>query len=266
MIRTSVILASENPLSHVVQHPLFTLQVGSWQLNFSNHMLMALVAGLLMIIFLPLAARQRTMVPQGARNLVETICEFLREKVARPQLGENTDRFIKYLWTIFYFILFCNLLGMIPTDGILYFLIGKNHLGGTATCNIYITGTLAVTAFIMVHVSGIRHQGLFNYIKHFVPTVPWPLIPILFVLELLGAFIKPFALAIRLFANMLAGHTVLAALIGMALVLHNYTIAGVTILGASALSLLELFVAFLQAYIFTFLTTIFISAAVHPEH
>jgi len=266
MITKPVILAAENPLSHVVQHPLFTIHVGSLELVFSNHMLMALIAGVLMMLIFPLLVRQRTIVPRGARNLVEALCEFLRDKVIRPQLGENTDRFVKYLWTIFFFILFCNLLGMIPLAGILYFLTGNSHLGGTATCNIYITGALAVTAFIMIHLSGIRQQGLWNYIKNFTPPAPWPLVPILFVLELIGAFVKPFALAIRLFANMLAGHTVLGALIGLALVPRSYAIAGVTVMGAAALSMLELFVAFLQAYIFTFLTTLFLAAAVHPEH
>jgi len=227
---------------------------------------MALIAGVLMMLIFPLLVRQRTIVPRGARNLVEAICEFLRDKVIKPHLQENTDRFVKYLWTLFFFILFCNLLGMIPLDGILYFVVGKNHLGGTATCNIYITGILAVTAFIMIHLSGIRQQGAWNYVKNFTPPAPWPMIPILFVLELLGAFIKPFALAIRLFANMLAGHMVLGALMGLALVSRSYTISGVTILGAAILSLLELFVAFLQAYIFTFLTTLFVAAAVHPEH
>jgi F-type H+-transporting ATPase subunit a len=250
----------------VVSHKLHTFHVGSLELEFSNHMLMALVAGVLMLVFFPLAARQRTMVPRGVRNLVEMICEFIRESVARPQLGENTDRFIKYLWTTFFFILFCNLLGMIPLDGIIYLLTHKKHLGGTATANIWVTGSLALFAFIMIHVSGIRQQGLVSYIKNFTPHVPKPMWPFIFILEIIGALVKPFALAIRLFANMLAGHTVLGALIGLALMPKSYTIAGVTVLGASALSLLELFVAFLQAYIFTFLTAVFISAAVHPEH
>ena len=116
------------------------------------------------------------------------------------------------------------------------------------------------------HFSGIREQGLWLYIKNFIPHVPWPLIPIMYVLEFIGALVKPCALSIRLFANMMAGHTVIGALMGMAIVSGNWGIAGVTVLGCTAISLLELFVAFLQAYIFTYLTTLFISAAVHPEH
>ena len=264
----STILASDNPLSHVVQHELFRFHLGSWEIIVSNHMLMALVATVLMLIIFPLVARQKSMVPRGLRNFVESICAFIREEVARPSLGENTDRFIKYLWTTFFFILFCNLLGMIPTDGILYIVSGGRlkHLGGTATANIWLTGTLASFAFVMIHVSGIRQQGLWTYIKNFIPHVPAPLIPIMYLLEFAGALVKPFALAIRLFANMLAGHTVLGAFLGLIFMSQNYAIGGVTILGCAALSLLELFVAFLQAYIFTFLTTMFVAAAVHPEH
>ena len=106
-----------------------------------------------MLIVFGLVTRQKTMVPTGVRNFFESICVFIREEVARPVLGENTDNYIKYLWTTFFFILFCNLLGLIPTDGIFNMISGGKlkHLGGTPTANIYITGTLAVFAFIMIH-------------------------------------------------------------------------------------------------------------------
>jgi F-type H+-transporting ATPase subunit a len=262
------ILASDNPLSHVVQHELFRFEVGGREIIFSNHMLMILVAAVLMVIVFPLIARQRAMVPRGLRNFFEAICVFIREEVARPVLGENTDRFIIFLWNTFFFILFCNLLGMIPSDGILFMVSGGKlkHLGGTATANIWVTGTLATVAFLMIHISGIRQQGVGPYVKNFIPHVPWPLVPVMYVLEIIGAAVKPFALAIRLFANMLAGHTVIGALMGLAIAAGSFGVAGATVLGCTAISLLELFVAFLQAYIFTYLTTLFIGAAVHPEH
>ena len=260
-------LAQENPLNHVVQHDLHWGFLPEW-LKINNHMLMVLLAGILMVIILPLVARQRSMVPRGLRNFFEAICLFIREEVARPVLGRNTDKYIPYLWTTFFFILFCNLLGMIPLDGIIYALtLGKlQHIGGTATANIWITGTLAGFAFLMIHFSGIREQGLWLYIKNFIPHVPIPLIPVMYALELIGAAVKPFALAIRLFANMMAGHTVIGALMGLAVISGNWGVAGASIVGSAAIGLLELFVAFLQAYIFTFLTTLFIGAAVHPEH
>ena len=260
-------LAEENPLSHVVQHELHWGFLPEW-LHLNNHMLMVLLAGILMVIILPLVARQRSMVPRGLRNFFEAICLFIREEVARPVLGHNTDKYIPYLWTTFFFILFCNLLGMIPLDGIIQVFTGGRlkHIGGTATANIWITGTLAGFAFIMIHVSGIREQGLWLYIKNFIPHVPWPLVPVMYALEIIGAGVKPFALAIRLFANMMAGHTVIGALMGVAIASASWGIAGASVLGCVAISLLELFVAFLQAYVFTYLTTLFIGAAVHPDH
>lgn len=157
---------------------------------------------------------------------------------------------------------------MIPTDSIIRLLSGNKlqHLGGAATANIWITGALAGCAFVMIHVGGIRQQGLWSYIKNFIPHVPIALMPIMYVLELIGALVKPFALAIRLFANILAGHAVLGALIGLAIMARSYSIASVTVIGCAALSLLELFVAFLQAYIFTYLTAMFIGTAVQPEY
>ena len=263
-LTTAILATSDNPLSHVVQHDLH------WGLPFTvtNHMVMVVLAAILMLIILPLIARQRSMVPKGLRNFFEAICVFIREEVARPVLGHNTDRFMPYLWTTFFFILFCNLLGLIPLDSMVYILSGKRlqHYGGTATANIWITGTLAGFAFIMIHFSGIREQGIGPYIKNFIPHVPWLLIPIMYFLELIGAAVKPFALAIRLFANMMAGHTVIGALMGLAVVSGNLAVGGATVLGCVAISLLELFVAFLQAYIFTYLTTLFIGMAVHPEH
>ena len=259
-------LAQDNPLNHVVQHDLH------WDfLPFmvTNHMLMVVLAGVLMMIILPLVARQQSMVPRGLRNFFEAICLFIREEIARPVLGHNTDKFIPYLWTTFFFILFCNLLGMIPLDGIIQFLsLGKlKHYGGIAMANIFITATLAICSFFMIHYSGIREQGLWLYLKNFIPDVPTiPLKALMYFLEFIGALVKPFALAIRLFANMMAGHTVIAALLGLAIMSANFGIAGVTVVGCVAISLLELFVAFLQAYIFTFLTTLFIGAAVHPDH
>ena len=263
-----IILAADNPLSHVVEHVLFTFRIGSHEIPFTNHMLMVLVAAILMLLVFPLIARQRSIVPKGLKNFFESICVFIREEVARPCLHENTDRFMPYLWTTFFFILFCNLLGMIPSDGIIYLAsMGKvQGLGGTATANIWVTGTLAIVAFIMIHVAGIRQQGAWNYIKNFIPHVPWPLVPVMYVLEFIGALVKPFALAIRLFANMLAGHTVLGALLVVIFTFKSYAVGGVVIFGCAALSILELFVAFLQAYIFTFLTTMLIASAVHPEH
>ena len=261
----TTILATSNPLDHVVQHELFTLtRIGSVDITIANHTLMILVAGILMAVTFYFVGKQRTIVPTGLRNFFESICVYLREDLARPFLGDATDRFIPLIWNTFFFILFVNLLGMIPIDGFGFGLY--SHIGGTATANIWVTGALAAMAFVMIHVSGIREQGIWKYIVTFIPHVPWPLIPLMYVLEIAGAIIKPCALAIRLFANMVAGHTILAALVGLGIASGNLLIGGVVVAGCALFSLLELLVAVIQAYIFTFLMTMFIGAAMHPDH
>ena len=254
-------LASANPLDHVVQHSYeFTI----FGIQPSNHTLMVIVAAMVMLAVFYFVGKQQSIIPTGLKNFFESICVFLREDLARPILGDATDRFIPFIWNTFFFILFMNLLGMLPIDGVFF---GKlKHLGGTATANIWVTGAMASMAFIMIHVSGIREQGLVKYVVNFIPHVPWPLIPLMYVLEIVGALIKPFALAIRLFANMVAGHIILSALVGLGIASGSLIIGGITILGCAVFSLLELFVAFVQAYIFTFLMTMFMGAAMHPDH
>jgi F-type H+-transporting ATPase subunit a len=266
---SSLLLASaDDPLSHVLPHQLF--RVGEY--GITNHLVMLILAALLLMIVMPLAARARGLVPSGLRNMVEAVLQYIREEVARPILGHNTDKYVPVLWTLFFLILTANLLGMIPLGPALgSFDAHLAHMGGTATGNISITAGLALCAFLFIHVSGIREQGFVHYCKNFVPHVH-PILLVLFIpLEILAAFVKPFALAVRLFANMLAGHIVLAVILGFGIVGlqmggGGYGITFAAALGAVALSLLELFVAFLQAYIFTFLTTLFVGMAVHPEH
>jgi F-type H+-transporting ATPase subunit a len=263
-----VVLAGMDPLEHVVPHTL--TRFGSY--TFTNHVLMLIVSAALLLIVLPIVARARAVVPKGGYNMLEAILQFLREDVARPALGENTDRFIPFLWTMFLLILTANLLGMVPL-GMMAAPIDAHlaHIGGTATGNISITAGLALCSFIFIHVSGMRHQGVKAYWKNFVPHVPGALWPLMFVLEILGALVKPFALAVRLFANMLAGHIVIGvftgfAILGLQLGGAYLGVTAASVLGAVAIGLLEVFVAFLQAYIFTFLTTLFVGMAVHPEH
>ena len=265
------VLASDDPMSHVVPHNLFG--------PVTNHVLMLIVAAVLLLIFVPIAARKKDLVPRGFRNFLEALLQFIREDVARPALGELTDRYIPFLWTMFTLILTANLLGLIPIGAILGGVTQDSHLlhwGGTATGNIGITAGLALCAFLLFHLSGMRQQGVGKYLYNtFLGHAPWPLWPLFIPLELIGALVKPFALAIRLFANMTGGHIVVAVLLGFAVTGVEMGIAGspgmygvtvVSVLGAVAINLLELFVAFLQAYIFVFLTALFLGTAVHPEH
>ena len=216
------------------------------------------------------------LTPKGGRNALETLCAFLRDSVARPNLGEHTDRFIPYIWTIFFFILMINLLGLLPLEPItkpVMGLFGFHHgIYGTATGNIFVTATLAICTLVMIVVNGLRING-FAYVKHFFMG-PFPINVVIAGLEVVGLVAKTFALAVRLFANMMAGHILLAVLVGLIMMAGSvsyavgFSVAIPVVLGSVAINMLELFVAFLQAFIFTFLSCVFIGQAVviHHEH
>ncbi len=251
----------------MVAKELFRFGLFGFEVIVTNHMFMVTLAAVLMLILLPIAVRGRGLVRRGFGNLIESVCVFIREEVARPFMGDATDRYIGFVWTVFFFILSLNLLGMVPIGRIITLLTGKvSHLGGAATANIWVVGALAMISFCAIHVSGIKQQGVKDYFKHFAPSVPWPIMPFIYVLEIISALVKPFALAIRLFANILAGHVVLATLLGFVFIFRSYAVGVASVTAAVLLSFLELFVAFLQAYIFTFLTSIFIGFAVKPQH
>jgi F0F1-type ATP synthase membrane subunit a len=363
-----------DPMEHVISHPMF----GDHLTWFTNQSFMAMVAGVLMLLIFPaLFPKPDSSAPTGAKNFFESILEFLRLEVFRPALKEHTDKFVPFLWTVFFFIGFCNILGCIPFADFFYFITGGHveHLGGTATGSINTTATLAICAFVFIHFHGIdmlarslmdgtygkhgHHQehasnghppheaphdlehmrgealpadvnadpdALINPTQHYhdgeyligphekaaadlfdkehgkltpamaillaVPLYLWNFAPhpfkpgpgesnakwfldvpfflFLLVLELVGALVKPFALCMRLFANMVAGHAVLAVLISLIIALPSIwgqLAVGIPIgLLHLAIQFLELFVALLQAYIFTFLTTLFLASAVAPEH
>lgn len=281
-----LLAAGGSPLDHVVQHPLITRPADYGILTpqgvitlFSNQIAMLILAGVLLIVFMPLWARRRrgssdidAHVPAGFGNFIESMCQYLRKEVAEPALGEYTDRFIKYIWTIFFFILTINLLGLLPLPAITP-LFGT-HIGGTATGNIWMTATMALLTMLMMVINGLRLGGK-HYLAHFCPGPTW-LAPLLVPVEIIGLMAKIFALAVRLFANMMAGHILLAVLVGFILsagtamgAAGGLAVAIPAVLGSVAITLLEIFVAFLQAFIFTFLTTLFIGMSVvfhHDDH
>lgn len=260
-------LGSINPLEHVVSHELFSVPLMGTEIPFTNHMLMISIASIALMIIMPLIVRQRQLVPKGFYNAIETICVFIREDVARPFLKDQTDRYVIYLWTMFFFILSLNLLGMIPINAAIGIVSGQpNHIYGAATANLYVTGALATFAFFLFHIAGIVEKGFVKYFATLSPKVPWLMMPFMFCMELISSFVRLFSLAIRLFANILAGHILLAVLLGFILMFKTMVVAGASIMAATIMSMLEIFVAFLQSYIFTFLTTIFIGFAISEEH
>jgi F-type H+-transporting ATPase subunit a len=277
-------VAGDNPLSHVLPHPIWQLEVeetaftaGGKLTVLSDQITMIILAGFLLCLVLPRSLGRRRgdseiarLTPSGFGNFVELICEYFRKEVVEPHLGPHADRFVKYVWSVFFFVLTMNLLGLVPLATVTPHLFGE-HIGGTATGNIWVTGTLAVTTMFQMVWNGLRFGGK-AYLAHFIPG-PLYLAPLMLIVEVLGLVAKIFALAVRLFANMLAGHVLLAVLLAMILqagtalgLLGGLGIAVPTVLGSVAVSMLEIFVAFLQAFIFTYLTALFIGMSVNVHH
>lgn len=221
-------------------------------LQVTKHMIGLLVAGLLAIVLLipGTAKTRRGEVPHGFGNFLELLVLFVRDDVVYPNMGkEHGRKWLPFFLTLFFLILFSNLLGMIPW-------------GTTPTGNVNVTAGLAIATLLGVFFAGIKEHG-FKYLGTFIPHgVPWYIVWLLFPIEVFGLLVKHFALTIRLFANMLAGHTVIGVF--LALILTPF-VAFASVPGAVAISMLELFVAFLQSYIFVMLGSLFVGTAIHPH-
>lgn len=280
----TLLMLAANPVSHVTDKPLLEMQVGGMNLWIvSNVTIMLVVSAIVTAALLIPAARRiqtgkhRTLEDfraQGtAANLVEAVCVYLRNEVFHGVLEDQTDRFSPILWTFFWFILICNLVGLIPILDITA-MFGLGHhghgIGGTATQSIWVTGGLAVVSFIFYNVTAFIKDPV-GYLKHMTGGAPIFMWPIMIPVEIMGTLIKPFALAIRLFANMTGGHLVIAVLLSFvgpviqALGNAGLPVAGISILGAAGINFLEILVAFIQAYIFTFLTCLFLGQLVVHE-
>jgi F-type H+-transporting ATPase subunit a len=218
-------------------------------------MLSAAIIGL--IIFISLArSYKKTGVshPKGIQSFLEPVVLFIRDDIAIPNIGHKYEKYMPYLLTSFFFILINNLMGLIPFPP---------PFGGNVTGNIAITFLLASCTFLITQLSANK-----SHWKHVfaTPGVPFWLLPIMIPVELIGLISKPFALMIRLFANMLAGHIVILSLICLIFIFGSLALAPVSIFFVIFMDFMELLVAFLQAYIFTLLSALFISLAVAEEH
>ncbi len=282
----SSLLAAGSPLDHVVQWRYIQMGEGAFGPTLlSNHIAMQILAALLLILIFPRFVKlQKTgdvvedMTPRGFFNFIELVCKYLRDEVAKPSLGEHADRFVPYIWSAFFYVLFCNLLGLLPleplTRPIVQAIFPNAHhgIGGSATGSLWVTGTLAACTLFMIVVNGLRIGGM-QFIAHFCPGPLW-LAPLLVPVEIIGLVAKIFALTVRLFANMVAGHVLLAVLLSFIFTVGAVSFAGglgvglVVVVVSVAFYMLEIFVAFLQAFIFTFLTALFIGQAVvfHHDH
>lgn len=346
-----LLVVAADPLHHNYDYPILSLPNGFAILT--NHILMMLVVVGLMLWLLPKAARaiatgktgtSHDYVTKGVlSHMIEVLCVFFREDVAKPVLGKNTDKFLPFIWTIFFFILFNNLLGLVPiqdaTSLLFDGMINGSHeaapahveagaemneavasheatlsheggeeavgevagheghamhvgslvlfqdltkhetashfhgIGGTPTGNIAVTFALALIAIIVIITAGIQSLGFGGFVEHLTLGTKFPLSVLMIVLEIIGLIAKPFALMVRLFANMTAGHVMLSALLGFCSMAWNgigpfggVLVSIPSIAFATATGLLEVLVAFIQAFVFAFLTTMFISMFQHHEH
>jgi len=248
-------------MHHVLDQRLGHFYVGPFDLAPTKHLLFFVAAALLLLVVIRMALRgYQQGVPRGLAAAVEGLVLFVRDEIAVKNIGHDGHKYTPLLLSFFFFILAAAFLGLVP-------------FSATATGNVSVTLGLAVVSFIAMQYAGISTNGLLHHFTGMIPPgLPWFLIPIMIPVELLGMFSKPFALTIRLFANMLAGHMVIGAL----LMLVPLTAAISTLLGISMIPVslglalfvmvLEILVAFIQAFIFTLLSAIFIGMFAHPSH
>lgn len=280
-----------NLIGHDSTH-LPKIDLGGYQLQITKFMVLQVIAGLLtLVIFRGLSKHIAGGKPARGVwwNFWEMLALYIRDVVVRPTLGGHhdhgndhghdhhghddghahaavnahpEDRYLPFVWTCFFYILFCNLLGAIP------FL-------GSPTGDINVTGALAIAAAIGTIGIGMKQLGVVGFFKNLVPPIDAPapikifLIPMMFVIEFVGLIIKHGVLAVRLFANIMGGHTVVGVILGfIAMVSHSnlfWLVTPASIAGQVGVGLLELLVAFIQAYVFSFLATIFIGMGSHPH-
>ena len=222
-------------------------------LSVTKHTLWMWIAAVLVVLVFALF-RPRSITPRGFGVVLETLVLFVRDEIAKPTIGDKEyKRYTPYLLSAFFFILVANLLGLMPYTA-------------TATSNIAVTAGLALCTFVVTQIAGIRAAGLGGYLAHLTGGAPlwlaWLMIPI----EIIGLFTKPFALCLRLFANMVAGHIVIFYLLGLIFIFRTTAIAPVSVGLAICIYMLEIFVALLQAYVFTMLSSVFIGMGVAMGH
>jgi F-type H+-transporting ATPase subunit a len=227
------------------------------QIDFSitNHVVMIWLAALFLILAFGISFRKRPLVPRGFASILEMLILFIRDEIAIPNLGQEDGRKLTPLiGTFFFFVLTCNLMGLIP-------------LFTTPTGNINITAAMALITLGTGQLFGMMRHGVFGHFKALVPSgVPIALIPLMFIIELMGLLAKHFALLMRLFANMVAGHIVIFAFLALIVIFKSFLAAPFSIGFAIFVNFLEILVGFIQAYVFTMLSTLFIGMSLHPEH
>ena len=242
-----------NPMEQFTIKPIVPLHLGGYDISFTNQSLLMVIVVVAAALFLSLAVKAGRLVPNKSQSMAEMSYEFVANMI-HSATGEDGLKFFPFVFTLFIFVLFCNFFGMVPGSF-------------TVTSQIAVTFALACLVIGMVIVVGFMKHGI-GFLKLFVPHAPWYLLILLIPIEVISFLTRPISLSVRLFANMLAGHTMLAVFAGFVVSLGT---AGGLYLGVAlaplllivAIMLLELLVAFLQAYVFAILTCIYLNEALH---
>jgi len=242
-----------NPMEQFTIRPIVPLHIGGYDVSFTNQSLLMVLVAIAASLFLTLAMTKKSLVPSRAQSMAEMSYEFVANMI-QTSAGDDGLRFFPFVFSLFVFVLFSNFFGMIPGSF-------------TVTSQIAVTFTLASLVILTVIVTGFLKHG-FGFLKLFVPAAPWYLLVLLVPIEVISFLTRPISLSVRLFANMLAGHTMLAVFGGFVVllggaggVLSLLSIAPMALI--VAIMLLELLVAFLQAYVFAILTCIYLNEALH---
>lgn len=251
-----------NLMEHLQPHVIIPLKFGGFDISITNAVISMWVACILVFLTLTLAGRVGRLIPRGLQNLMESLVNFARQSLIQEILGEEGMKWFPFIATLFFFILFCNLLGLVPKMF-------------TVTSNINVTASLAIVVFICTQGAGIVKHGLLGYCKTFIPKgmprgiAGIVLIGFMILVEIISQLARPFSLAVRLFANMTAGHMVILVFISMIFMFQGvitYFVTPISVVMAVVMMAFEIFVSLLQAFIFAILASIYISLAVHPEH
>jgi F-type H+-transporting ATPase subunit a len=237
-----------NPLEQFEIHRLIPIEIGGVDVSFTNSSLWMVIAITLATLFLTLSVRRRALVPGRWQSLAELAYEFIANMI-RDNVGQEGRRFFPFIFTLFMFILFGNMLGLIPYSF-------------TYTSHIIVTVTLALTVFLGITIVGIVRHGL-RFFTFFMPQgTPIAMMPLMIPIEILSYLSRPVSLSIRLFANMMAGHTMMKVFAGFVVILGLFG-GWAPLLVDVALTGFEVLIAFLQAYVFTILTCLYLNDTIH---
>ena len=263
-------------ISDNTEHPFITIPIKlnryiNFDIKITKHIILITLSALLCIIIMKYLAyklRRPFKRPTYLQNILEIIIDYMNKDVIGATLGEEGKKYVPFCLTVFLFVLFANILGLIPAaikfpteNG------GYAYLAGGIGANIGFTGAMAIIVFLTYIIAGIRKKGIIKYWITLIPKgLPIPLIPIIWILEFITLFNRAFALAIRLFANITGGHIMMIVIPYLIIISNTILVAPFAVLFLSFIYILEMFVAVLQAYIFSLLSAVYINIAISDDH